>query len=119
DLAAIHAAGARFWPLAMARELDDALLHLRFNAPELGIIVFRSEGHPAAVLACDALLEMYRADWLVREIRLLLKRVFKRIDVTARSLFALIQPGSCFAGSLAEIAFAADRALMFSGTRSG
>jgi len=119
DLAGVHAAGAGFWPLAMARELDDAILHLRFNEPELGIIVFRSEGDPVAVLAADALLEAHRGDWLVREIRLLLKRVFKRIDVTSRSLFALIEPGSCFAGSLAELAFAADRALMFAGTRAG
>jgi benzoyl-CoA-dihydrodiol lyase len=119
DLAGVYQAGANFWPLAMARELDDAILHLRFNEPELGILVFRSEGDPAAVLACDALLEVHRGDWLVREIRLMLKRVFKRVDMTARSLFALIEPGSCFAGSLAEIAFAADRALMFTGTRSG
>jgi benzoyl-CoA-dihydrodiol lyase len=119
DLAGIHDAGAAFWPLAMARELDDAILHLRFNQPEFGIIVFRSEGDPQAVLAADALLDTHAGDWLVREIRLLLKRVFKRIDVTSRSLFALIEPGSCFAGSLAELVFAADRALMFSGTRSG
>ncbi len=118
DLAGIHAEGAAFWPLAMARELDDAILHLRFNEPELGIIVFRTEGDPAAVLAADALLDTHAGDWLVREIRLLLKRVFKRIDVTSRSLFALVEPGSCFAGSLAELVFAADRALMFSGTRS-
>jgi benzoyl-CoA-dihydrodiol lyase len=119
DLAGIHAEGAAFWPLAMARELDDAILHLRFNEPELGIIVFRSEGDPAAVLASDALLDTHAGDWLVREIRLLLKRVFKRIDVTSRSLFALIEPGSCFAGSLAELVFAADRALMFAGSRAG
>jgi benzoyl-CoA-dihydrodiol lyase len=119
DLAAIHAAGAGFWPLAMARELDDAIMHLRLNEPELGILMFRSEGDPAAVLAADALLETHAADWLVREIRLFLKRVFKRIDMTSRSLFALIEPGSCFAGSLAELVFAADRALMLSGTRAG
>jgi benzoyl-CoA-dihydrodiol lyase len=119
DLAAIHAAGAGFWPLAMARELDDAILHLRLNEPGLGILVFRSEGDPAAVLAADALLEAHAADWLVREIRLLLKRVFKRIDMTSRSLIALIEPGSCFAGSLAELAFAADRALMLAGARAG
>jgi benzoyl-CoA-dihydrodiol lyase len=119
DLSGIHAAEAAFWPFAMARELDDALLHLRFNETELGIIAFRTEGDPAAVLACDALLEAHCGDWLVREIRLLLKRVLKRIDVTARSLFALIEPGSCFAGTLAELAFAADRALMFSGSRAG
>jgi benzoyl-CoA-dihydrodiol lyase len=119
DLAGIHQAGAAFWPLAMARELDDAILHLRFNEPGLGILVFRSEGDPAAVLAADALLDCHAGDWLVREIRLLLKRVFKRIDVTSRSLFALIEPGSCFAGSLAELVFAADRALMFAGARAG
>ena len=119
DLAAIHAAGDGFWPLAMARELDDAVLHLRLNEPELGIIVLRSEGDPAAVLAADVLLETHAGDWFVREVRLLLKRVFKRVDMTSRSLFALIEPGSCFAGSLAELVFAADRALMFSGTRSG
>jgi benzoyl-CoA-dihydrodiol lyase len=118
-LAGIHAAGAAFWPLAMARELDDAILHLRLNEPELGLLVFRSDGDPGAVLAADALLEAHRADWLVREIRLLLKRVFKRVDVTSRSLVALIEPGSCFAGSLAELVFAADRAIMFSGTRGG
>ena len=119
DLAGIHAAGAAFWPLALARELDDAILHLRMNEPELGLLVFRSEGDPRAVLAADALLEAHQADWLVREIRLLLKRVFKRVDVTSRSLVTLIEPGSCFAGSLAELAFAADRALMFVGTRGG
>jgi benzoyl-CoA-dihydrodiol lyase len=119
DLTGIHAAGAAFWPLAMARELDDAILHLRLNAQELGLLVFRSEGDPRAVLAADALLEAYRADWLVREIRLLLKRVFKRVDVTSRSLVTLIEQGSCFAGTLAELVFAADRALMFGGTRGG
>jgi len=119
DLAGIHAAGAAFWPLALARELDDAILHLRLNEPELGLLVFRSEGDPCTVLAADGLLETYQADWLVREIRLLLKRVFKRVDVTSRSLVTLIEPGSCFAGSLAELAFAADRAIMFAGTRGG
>ncbi len=119
DLAGIHAEGAAFWPLAMARELDDAILHLRFNEPELGLIVFRSEGDPVGVLATDQLLEQHAADWFVREVRLLLGRVWKRVDLTARSLFALIEPGSCFAGFLAELVFASDRALMFSGTRAG
>src|SRR4029077_1699994 len=119
DLAGIHAAGTGFWPLAMARELDDAILHLRLNEPELGILVLCTAGDPAAVLRADALLEAHAADWLIREIRLLLKRVFKRIDMTSRSLFALIEPGSCFAGTLSELAFAADRALMLSGSRSG
>jgi len=119
DLAGIHTAEAGFWPLALARELDDALLHLRCNEPELGILVFRSEGDPAAVLAIDELLEAHAGDWLVREIRLYWKRVLKRVDLTSRSLFALVEPGSCFAGSLAELVFAADRALMFSGARAG
>jgi len=119
DLAGIFEAGAAFWPLAVARELDDALLHLRLNEPELGLLVFRSEGDPAAVLAADALLETHASDWLVREVRLFFKRVLKRVDLTARSLIALIEPGGCFAGSLLEIAFAADRAIMFTGTRNG
>jgi benzoyl-CoA-dihydrodiol lyase len=117
--AGIHLASADFWPLAMARELDDAILHLRFNEPELGILVFRSEGDPEKVLATDAVLDNRDADWLIREIRLLWKRVLKRIDLTSRSLFTLIEPGSCFAGFLAELVFAADRALMFSGARGG
>lgn len=111
--------GAAFWPLAMARELDDAILHLRFNEPALGTIVFRSEGDPALVLAADALLAESADDWFIREVRLYLQRVFKRIDMTARSLFTLIEPGSCFAGFLAELVFAADRSLMFAGTRDG
>ncbi|HZK90442.1 MAG TPA: 2,3-epoxybenzoyl-CoA dihydrolase [Stellaceae bacterium] len=119
DLAGIHAAGAAFWPLAVARELDDAILHLRANEPELGLIVFRSEGDPAAVLAADRLLDTHRGDWQAREIRLYWKRVLKRIDMTSRSLFALVEPGSCFAGTLAELCFAADRALMFAGSRAG
>ena len=116
DLRSLHEAGAAFWPLAMARELDDALLHLRLNEASIGLIVFRSEGDPAAVLAADSLLEQYQDDWLVREIRLLLKRVFKRVDMMARSLITLIEPGSCFAGSLAELVFAADRSIMFLGS---
>jgi benzoyl-CoA-dihydrodiol lyase len=119
DLRGIHDRGAAFWPLAMARELDDALLHLRLNEASIGLIVFRSVGDPAQVLGADSLLEQYQADWLVREIRLLLKRVFKRVDMMARSLIALIDPGSCFAGTLAEIVFAADRSVMFSGVAAG
>jgi benzoyl-CoA-dihydrodiol lyase len=112
DAAGIHAAGDTFWPLALARELDDALLHLRLNHPDLGLLVFRSEGDPQQVLACDKLLTDNAHDWLVREITLLLKRVFKRVDMTARSIITLIEPGSCFAGSLAELVFAADRSIM-------
>ncbi|MBS0558942.1 MAG: benzoyl-CoA-dihydrodiol lyase [Proteobacteria bacterium] len=114
-LAEIHAQGAAFWPLALARELDDAILHLRLNEPELGLLIFRTEGDPARVLEADALLEAHKDDWLVREIRLFWKRVLKRVDLTARSLIALIEPGSCFAGTLAELAFASDRALMREG----
>jgi benzoyl-CoA-dihydrodiol lyase len=105
------------WSLVFARELDDALLHLRLNEPDLGLIVFRSEGDPANVLAADA--SIAGDGWLQREIRLYLKRVFKRVDMMARSLVTLIEPGSCFAGSLAELVFAADRGIMFSGTKSG
>jgi benzoyl-CoA-dihydrodiol lyase len=119
DLRGLHDSGAAFWPLAMARELDDLLLHLRLNEPSIGLMVFRSVGDPAQVLAADSLLEQYQADWLVREIRLLLKRVFKRVDMMARSLITLIDPGSCFAGSLAELVFAADRAIMFAGSKAG
>ncbi|MDJ0945697.1 MAG: 2,3-epoxybenzoyl-CoA dihydrolase [Kiloniellales bacterium] len=109
--------GAAFWPLRLARELDDAVLHLRFNAPELGVLVFRSAGDPELVAAYDALLE---ADhWLLRELRGLWKRVLKRIDMTSRSLVALVEPGSCFAGSLAEIVFACDRAYMLAGGFEG
>ena len=110
-------AAALEWPLLLARELDDAILHLRLNEPELGLIVLRTEGDPAAVLAADELLEARKDDWLVREIRLLWKRVLKRLDMTSRSLIAFVEPGSCFAGTLAELLFAADRTVMFAGTR--
>jgi benzoyl-CoA-dihydrodiol lyase len=110
---------AAFWPLAMARELDDALLDLRFNEPALGVILLRTEGDPARVLAHDAFLEAHASDWFVREVRHHMKRVLKRLDLTSRSLFALIEPGSCFAGTLAELAFAADRQYAFAGSRAG
>jgi benzoyl-CoA-dihydrodiol lyase len=115
--AGIH--NAAFWPLAMTRELDDAILHLRANEPELGLIVFRSEGDLSKVAAMDTLLDEGADDWLIREIRLYWKRVLKRIDMTSRSLFTLTEPGSCFAGMLSALVFAADRALMFSGARTG
>jgi benzoyl-CoA-dihydrodiol lyase len=110
---------ADFWPLAVARELDDAMLHLRFNEPELGIVVFRSEGEALKVMAFDALLDEAGDHWFLREVRLYWKRLLKRIDLTSRSLFALVEPGSCFVGLLAELVFAADRAYMFAGIRSG
>jgi len=119
DLAAIHAAGAGFWPLALARELDDLILHLRANEEEIGLWVLRTSGSADAVEAHDRLLSRFAADWLVREIRLYLKRTLKRLDVSSRSVFALIEPGSCFAGTLLELALAADRSYMLEGEREG
>ena len=116
---AAQALGASFWPLAMARELEDAILHLRFNEPKLGVLLLRTEGDAQAVLDHDRFSAAQQDHWLMREVRHYVKRVFKRLDVTARSLIALIEPGSCFAGSLAELAFAADRSLMLIGTRQG
>ena len=107
--------GDRSWPLRLARELDDALLHLRFNEAAVGVIAFKSEGDPLAALAWDAFLDAHRDHWLAREILAYWGRVLKRIDQTSRTLVALIEPGGCFAGTLAEIAFAADRAYMAEG----
>jgi benzoyl-CoA-dihydrodiol lyase len=115
----IHAQGAAFWPLALARELDDLILHLRTNEEELGLWVWKTAGSADAVEAHDRLLLDHQSDWLVREIRLYLRRVFKRLDVTSRSLFALIEPGSCFAGTLLELALACDRSYMLDGAREG
>ena len=110
---ALRSEGASNWHLQMARELDEALLDLRFNQPEIGVIVLKTLGDPGMVEAHDAkLLELAAADWFAQEIVLKLKRVFKRLDLTARSLLAMIDKGSCFAGSLAELAFAADRSYM-------
>ena len=119
DAAAVHAKGADFYPLKLSRELDDAILHLRSNELEVGTLVFKSQGDPALVLAYDALMAANASDWLVREILNNWKRVLKRIDVTSRSLVTLIEPGSCFAGTLAEIIFACDRAFMFDGQMKG
>ena len=116
---AIHAEGASFYPLRLARELDDAIVHLRLNELDVGTWIFKSQGDPAQVLAFDALLDANKGNWLVREILNNWKRVLKRIDVTSRSLVTLIELGSCFAGTLAEIAFASDRAYMFAGTMKG
>ena len=112
----IHAAGVDFWPLALARELDDAILHLRLNEETIGTWVFRTQGSLAAVAASDALLTDHAGDWLVREIRLYLRRTLQRLDVSARSLIALVEPGSCFAGTLLELVLAADRSYMLDGT---
>jgi benzoyl-CoA-dihydrodiol lyase len=119
DIDGMMAQGASFWPLRVARELDDAILHLRLNELETALIVFKSHGEPAHVLACDAFLEGNKAHWLVNEIRHFWKRVLKRIDVTSRTLVALVEPGSCFVGTLAELVFAADRSYMLIGSREG
>ena len=116
ERAAIRAAGADFWPLALARELDDAILHLRFNEPALGTWILKTAGAADHVAAADAALAANADDWLVREIALYLKRTLKRLDVSARSLVALIEPGSCFTGTLLELALAADRSFMLDGT---
>jgi benzoyl-CoA-dihydrodiol lyase len=111
--------GATFWPLALARELDDAILDIRLNEFDIAAIVFKSEGDAAAVLAYDEFLERHKNHWLAREIRLKWKRVLKRIDLTSRTLVTLVEPGSCFAGTLAEFVFAADRSYMLVGRRDG
>jgi benzoyl-CoA-dihydrodiol lyase len=119
DPAGIHAAGTRFWPLAIARELDDLILHLRTNEEEIGLWVLRTTGDADLVEAHDRALLEHEGDWLVREIRLYLKRTLKRLDVSSRSIFALIEPLSCFTGTLLELALAADRVFMLEGERQG
>ncbi|HEX6470829.1 MAG TPA: 2,3-epoxybenzoyl-CoA dihydrolase [Streptosporangiaceae bacterium] len=112
----VHRQGAGFWTLAVTRELDDLILDLRTNEPDLGTWVFRTAGDPRRVLAYDRLLLEHAAgDWLANEIVHYLKRTLKRLDVTSRSLIALIEPGSCFAGSLFELALAADRSYQLDG----
>jgi benzoyl-CoA-dihydrodiol lyase len=108
----VVALGDRFWPLRAFRELDDALLRLRVNEPEIGTIVIRTTGDLKAVLAMDRFLDANRSHWLVREIVLFMKRTLKRLDLTARTFFAFIEPGSAFGGSLFELALAADRSYM-------
>jgi benzoyl-CoA-dihydrodiol lyase len=112
DLAGVVAAGAGWWPLAMAREFDDALLMLRANEPEIGTLVLKTRGEVGPVLASDAILGTHRDHWLVRETIGLMRRTLRRLDVSSRSLFAVIDEGSCFAGSLFELALAADRSYM-------
>src|ERR1700675_1195017 len=119
DIDGLIGQGASFWPLQVARELDDAIPHLRINELETAMLVFKSHGERANVLACDPLLEATKAHWLVNEIRQYWKRVLKRIDVTSRTLVTLVEPGSCFAGTLAELVFAADRSYMLIGSRQG
>src|SRR5712691_7950802 len=112
DIEAIHAAGDKWWPLAMARELDDAILMLRTNDLEIGTWVLKTRGDPALALLADKVLEQNRGHWLVREVIGLLRRTLARLDVCSRTLFAIIDQGSCFAGTLLELAFAADRSYM-------
>jgi benzoyl-CoA-dihydrodiol lyase len=114
DVASIEEVGARWWPLQMARELDDAILHLRTNELDIGTWILKSAGDPQAVLDVDAVLQANRSHWLVNETIGLLRRCLARFDVSSRSLFALIEEGSCFAGTLLEIALAADRIYMLS-----
>jgi benzoyl-CoA-dihydrodiol lyase len=111
--------GSEFWPLRLARELDDAILDIRANELDVAAIVFTSSGDPAQVLAYDRFLDAHAQHWLAREVRSLWKRVLKRVDLTSRSLVALVEPGSCFAGTLAELVFAADRSYMHIGRREG
>ncbi|MGE8470421.1 MAG: 2,3-epoxybenzoyl-CoA dihydrolase [Paraburkholderia hospita] len=112
DIDAIVAKGASWWPLQFARELDDAILSMRTNELDIGTWILKTEGDARAVLAVDATLLQHKDHWLVRETIGLLRRTLARIDVSSRSLFALIEPGSCFAGTFAEFAFAADRTYM-------
>ena len=112
DIAGIEAAGSSWYPLVLARELEDAILSMRTNELEIGTWLIKTEGDAAAVLAMDATLLAHQNHWLVRETTGLLRRTFSRLDVSSRSLFALIEPGSCFAGSFLELALACDRSYM-------
>ncbi|WP_423193313.1 2,3-epoxybenzoyl-CoA dihydrolase [Cupriavidus sp. H18C2] len=112
DLAGIVAAGAQWWPLKMARELDDAILTLRTNHLDIGMWLLKTQGDAAQVLAADALMDAHASHWFVRETIGMLRRTLARLDVSSRSLFALVEPGSCFAGTLLELALAADRSYM-------
>ena len=112
----LHQMGDQYWLLALGRELDDAILHLSFNEPELGTWVFHTEGNLSSVVDYEQFLIDQSDDWLAREIILFLKRVLKRIDLSARSLISLIEPGSCFAGFLLELVLASDRSYMLEGS---
>ena len=119
SVAELHALGAQGWALRLARELDDAILQLRLNEMELGVVVFRTQGDPQAVLAHEAFLLANRSDWLANEILAYWKRLLKRVDVTSRSLVALVEHGSCFAGFLAELLWSVDRSYMMEGAFDG
>jgi benzoyl-CoA-dihydrodiol lyase len=116
---AMVALGTEFWPLKLARELDDAILNIRLNEFDVAAIVFKSSGDPTEVVAYEHFLDANKEHWLVREIRHFWKRVLKRVDLTSRSLVTLIEPSSCFAGTLAELPFASDRSYMLLGQREG
>ncbi|MCW8904479.1 2,3-epoxybenzoyl-CoA dihydrolase [Sedimenticola sp.] len=119
DLDAAKVQGCHFWPLALIRELDNALLHLRTNEPETGTLILKSQGDAEQVAAYERFLLQHRDDWFIREILLYLKRTLKRIDYTSRSTFAFVEPGSCFSGFLADILFAVDRSYMLEGQFEG
>jgi len=119
DLEDIKTQGVNFWPLAVLRALDDALLSLRFNEPELGTLIITSEGNAAKVEHDDQLLYEHQQDWFVREILLFAQRVFKRVDVTSRTTFAFVEQGSCFTGFLSDLLFAVDRSYMLDGQLEG
>ncbi len=119
DATAIYAAGVDFWPLTFAREFDDLILHLRTNENEITTWVFKTEGNADFVAAADQALIGNADDWLVHEITLYLKRTFKRLDVSSRSVITLVEPGSCFTGTLMELVLAADRSFMLDGTFEG
>ena len=108
----IEKLGDAYWPLQAYRELDDALLHLRVNEPLIGLVCLRTKGDSDAVLAIDKVLSANRKHWLVREISLYMARVLRRLDLTAKSFFAIVEPGSCFAGNLLELLLASDRSYM-------
>jgi benzoyl-CoA-dihydrodiol lyase len=114
-----RAEGAGFWPLRLARELDDALLHLRVNELEIGTLILRSEGDGDLVESYDRLLVDQEGDWFRREVALYWKRLLKRVEATSRTTICLVEPGSCFVGFLAELMLAADRSYMLEGTREG
>ena len=119
DLESIHEQGCEWWPLKFSRELDDAILLLRTNELEIGTWIFRTVGNIADVLEMDTIIDEYRADWLVRETVGMFRRTLARLDVSSRTMFALIDEGSCFAGTLFEIALASDRIFMLSETENG
>lgn len=119
DATAALAMGDQFWTLRLARELDDAILHLRTNETEIGVLVFKSEGDLDSVMAADAFLQAHAGHWFIREVIAFWKRTLKRLDMTSRTLITLVEPGSCFGGFVAELMFAADRCYMLDGQFEG